>query len=126
MTGGDPSSSASHIKKSAVEQVGWAGGQPQPMGTGGRGGGRSITSKSSVNVAVKWVKHRGEKRGKREDGGVSLRLMSGSSRLWSVCAQLECVSVCQCVCICLKDLSVYQQVRPSTFLLKPVMIHPES
>ncbi len=58
MTGGDPSSSASHIKESAVEQLGWAGGQPQPMGTGGSGGGRSITPKSSANVAVKWVKQR--------------------------------------------------------------------
>lgn len=28
VTGGDPSSSASHIKESAAEQVGWAGGQP--------------------------------------------------------------------------------------------------
>ncbi|KAF3844004.1 hypothetical protein F7725_016052 [Dissostichus mawsoni] len=28
VTGGDPSSSASHIKESAVEQVGRAGGQP--------------------------------------------------------------------------------------------------
>lgn len=37
MTGSDPSSSASHIKGSAVEQVGRAGGQPQPMGTGGKG-----------------------------------------------------------------------------------------
>lgn len=39
VTGGDPSSSASHIKESAVEQVGRAGGQPQPMGTHGREGG---------------------------------------------------------------------------------------
>lgn len=65
MTGGDPSSSASHIKENAVEQVGWAAGQPQPMGTGGSGEGRSITPKSSANVAVKWEKHRGGKRGER-------------------------------------------------------------
>lgn len=39
VTVGNPSSSASHIKESAVEQVGWAGGQPQPMGKVGRGGG---------------------------------------------------------------------------------------
>lgn len=45
VTVGNPSSSASHIKESAVEQVGWAGGQPQPMGAVGRGGGRSITPK---------------------------------------------------------------------------------
>lgn len=45
VTVGNPSSSASHIKESAVEQVGWAGGQPQPMGTVGRGGGRFITPK---------------------------------------------------------------------------------
>lgn len=42
VTGGDPSSSASHIKESAVEQVGRAGGQRQPMGTGGREAERSI------------------------------------------------------------------------------------
>ncbi|KAJ4944512.1 hypothetical protein JOQ06_013055 [Pogonophryne albipinna] len=53
VTGGDPSSSASHIKESAVEQVGRAGGQPQPMGADGKEGG-SITPKSSANVAVKW------------------------------------------------------------------------
>lgn len=71
MTGGDPSSLASHIKESAVEQLGWAGGQPQPMGTGGSGGGRSITPKSSANVAVKWVKHRERRkeRRKRMTGG---------------------------------------------------------
>lgn len=86
MTGGDPSSSASHIKESAVEQVGWAGGQPQPMGTGGSGGGRSITPKSSANVAVKWVKHRvEEEREEREDDRVSLTLTTGSSGLLSVC-----------------------------------------
>lgn len=66
MTGGDPSSLASHIKENAVEQVGWAGGQQQPMRTGGREGERSITPKSSVNVAVKCVKHRsGEEREER-------------------------------------------------------------
>lgn len=86
MTGGDPSSSASHIKESVEEQVGWAGGQPQPMGTGERGGGRSITPKSSANVAVKWVKHRAEKgREEREDDRVTLRCMTGSSELLSVC-----------------------------------------
>lgn len=56
VTGGDPSSSASHIKESATEQVGRAGGQPQPMRTGcegGGGGGGSITPKSSANVAVR-------------------------------------------------------------------------
>ena len=58
VTRGDPSPSASHIKESAEEQVGRAGGQPQPMETGERGGGRSITAKSSGNVAVKWVRHR--------------------------------------------------------------------
>lgn len=41
VTGGDPSSSASHIKQSAAEQVGWAGGQSQPMGMG-RDGRREI------------------------------------------------------------------------------------
>lgn len=61
MTGGDPSSSASHIKESAVEQVGWAGGQPQPMGTGESGGGRSITPKSSANVEVGTTQRGGEK-----------------------------------------------------------------
>lgn len=54
VTGGDPSSSASHIKKSSVEQVGWAGGQPQPMRRGGREEERSITPKSSAYVAAKW------------------------------------------------------------------------
>lgn len=39
MTGGDPSSSVSHIKESATEQVGRAGGQPQPMRTGWKWGG---------------------------------------------------------------------------------------
>lgn len=68
MTGGDSSSSASHIKESAVEQVGWAGGQSQPMGTDGSGGGRSISPKSSANVAVKWVKHRA-RGGKTEERG---------------------------------------------------------
>lgn len=57
MTGGDPSSSASHIKECTTEQVGWAAGQPQPMRKAGKerekGGGRSITPKSSANVAVK-------------------------------------------------------------------------
>lgn len=87
MTGGDPSSLASHIKESAVEQVGWAGGQPQPMGTSGRGGGRSITSKSTANVAVKCVKHRSEeKRQEREVDRVLLRLMTGSGGLESMCA----------------------------------------
>ncbi|KAI9533860.1 hypothetical protein NQZ68_018228 [Dissostichus eleginoides] len=70
VTGGDPSSSASHIKESAVEQVGRAGGQPQPMGAGGKEGG-SITPKSSPNVAVKWVKEQ------RRREGMTLRLMTG-------------------------------------------------
>ncbi len=100
MTGGDPSSSASHIKESAVEQVGWAGGQPQPMGTGGSGGGRSITPKSSANVAVKWVKQRAEEeREERGDDRVSLRLMTGSSGLLSVCVfwPRNCLFTCPCV-----------------------------
>jgi len=62
-TGGDPSSSASHIKESTMEQVGWAGGQPQPMRMDLKGGGRFITPKSSANIAVKWVVHKpGEER----------------------------------------------------------------
>lgn len=104
MTGGDPSSSASHIKESAVEQVGWAGGQLQPMGAGGRGGGRSITPKSTAYVAVKWVKHRAEEvREGREDDGVSLRLMTGSSGLLR-----ECVCVClarTCFCVFMPPLT---------------------
>lgn len=42
VTGGDPSSSASHIKESAVEQVGRAAGRSQPMGTGSGRGRREI------------------------------------------------------------------------------------
>lgn len=78
MTGGDPSSSARHIKGSAVEQVGRAGGQPWPMEAGRRGGGgRSITPKSRADV--KWLQHgdeRGEERAFR-------RLMAASSGLLS-------------------------------------------
>lgn len=70
MTGGDPSSSASHIKGSAVEQVGRAGGQPWPMGAGGRGGGRSITPKSSADV--KWLQHRDERGGRGRFGDLWL------------------------------------------------------
>lgn len=66
MTGGDPSSSASRIKEKAAEQVGRAGVQPQPMRGSGKGGGGSITPKSSTNVAVRRVKQRAEEdRGKR-------------------------------------------------------------
>lgn len=67
MTGGDPSSSASHIKESAMEQVGRAGGQPQPMGADGRGKRERCITPSVLESTVNLVVERGNR--ERRNGG---------------------------------------------------------